>query len=154
MKKWGCIIISMLMLGLLFTGCGDTTEPTAAPENPAQEESAGRIDQLITAWEDAGLTVEKMPDTGTKNVAMNMYYAVNGYQIKIDGNPVIVMEFDLANLNGVAQNYLDNIDETGTDIKTYEPNWRNGEFALMGTSDLPIDDHPQRDKIVEVFTGF
>ncbi len=155
MKKWLCFIISVMILGLLFTGCGDKPEQSSAPNPPAQEEEAeGRITELMAAWEDAGLSVELMPDMGIQNLALNMYYGINGYQIKIDGNSVIVIEYDLNNLNAVAQNRLDWIDDKGYDSKSNEPTWRNAEFTLSGSSDMSLKDNPQKDKIVEVFTEF
>lgn len=154
MKKWLCFIMSVMMLGLFFIGCGDKPEQSSAPNPPAQEEPEGRITDLMAAWENAGLSVEMMPDTGLKNIAVNMFYGIDGYEIQINGNPVVVMEFDLKNLNTVAQNHLDWIDDKGYNSKSNEPTWRNAEFTLSGSSAMSLDDNPDKDKIVAVFTGF
>lgn len=148
MRKWIGLIV---MMALVVTGCGATDEKAAVPEPPAQEATAEGAAKVVEAWEAAGLTAELMPDTGTKNVAVNMFGAENGYQILVGDQPVIVLEYDLSNLNGSAESFLKTVDEKGINVKTDEPAWRSGPFVLMGTSEASIDEHPNKDALLEAF---
>ncbi|NPV91280.1 MAG: hypothetical protein HPY50_10975 [Firmicutes bacterium] len=161
MKKIIVALVVVLTLALL-AGCGEKNVQPAGSAAGQKESAAAnkeqRIEKLVAAWKSGGLKAEIGEDLGVTTAAKNLYGAVKGYLVIIEGGLVVVMEFDPDNLNSVARNYLSRVEAEGSVPRrgdgVREPHWKNQEFTLMGSSDLDINKHPHKDKIVEIFKSF
>lgn len=168
----GLVVVAMMA----FTGCGGDKEAapvaTQSPvvEAPAPQEtapqataSAARIDELLKAWSNAGLKTE-MKEELRSNTINSTYGSSRHYQLNLNDRMVVVLEFDLENLNSTGTNFLTFVEENGYIRRTNEPAWRSGEFVLLDTAariengevtqKFSLKEHPDRDRILEAFKSF
>lgn len=172
-NKYGYqVLIILLVVVVLFTltACGSTEESTnqtvgetAAVSTEAQSEEVTRVDGLLAAWGDAGIdaSLQKKSSSSTLN---GIYGCINQYVVKLDDEQFMILEYDLGNLNGIAENYLSFIDENGYDSKTSDPVWRNESLLLMNSYSLlesgtvvdefMVSEHEKSETIIEIFQSF
>jgi len=168
-------LIAVTMLGGCSNGTGQpakepgttkpNTEQSTAKPKATQETKAGgsRIEQLLSAWTAAGLKTE-LKEEITSAVINAMYGSSRMYHIFLDEQLVIVLEFDLKNLDSTGSSYLEYVDKNGTDRRSGEPAWRNEEFVLVNEASLlengevvgkfKVTEHPASEKILETFKSF
>ena len=171
--------LMMLLMGMavvmLLGGCNNLPgQPTAKPNTSQQntpqakattapKSSGSRIDQLLNAWTNAGLRAE-IKDEINSDAINAMYGCIREYQVNLDDQMVIILEYDLKNLNNTGKSILDDIDKNGTDPRTDEPAWRNQEFVLLNeaaviengdvVAEYQVDSNPAREQILEAFNAF
>jgi hypothetical protein len=166
----------MLLIGIAISamlgGCGETaveqtTEQTAQPSIaaavPAPEAAGSRIEQLLQAWNRAGVKAELRNELRSATIN-SMYGTVRHYEVLLDGHMVIVLEFDPENLNSTGKSFLENVEQNGTVRRTGESAWRSGEFVLTSQATriengdvvqkYDLKDHPEREKILAAFAAF
>lgn len=173
MRRAGITLVVVAMAALLGCGGGEEAAPVAtqspvaeaAPQETAPQatESAARIEQLLKAWSDAGLKAE-MKEALRSNTINSAYGSSRHYQLNLNDRMVVVLEFDLDNLNSTGTNFLEFVEKNGYVRRTDEPAWRSGEFVLLDTATLiengevvqkfSLKEHPDRDRILETFKSF
>lgn len=173
MRRAGIGFLVIAMTALVGCGGGEVVAPgaaqspvaEAAPQETAPQatESAARIDQLLKAWSDAGLKAE-MKEALRSNTINSTYGSSRHYQLNLNDRIVVVLEFELENLNSTGTNFLEFVEKNGYVRRTNEPAWRSGEFVLLDTATLiekgevvqkfSLKDHPDRDQILETFKSF
>jgi|LSQX01.3.fsa_nt_gb hypothetical protein len=174
MKKTKIVtFLSLILVGvvsvLIFTGCGDTPEKSSngktadSKQTVISEKSSARIDDLVKAWGAAGINAE-VKEKSSDSTLNSMYGCINQYRVSLDDEQILLLEYDLENLNSTAERYLQFIDDNGYDSKTNDPAWHNQEFLLRNTcsvlengavvAEFLITEHPKSKQILEVFQSF
>lgn len=146
------IVISTFTL--LLIGCSTSKESQAPVQStqqsegtqPAADEAASNLDDLLEQFKAAGLTVgEKEPKLSS------MIGAKDGFGVNINGMPIEIYQFDISSTDETAVQNMKSAKDTG------KINMLGIDFPVKMNRDLMLvnyQGHPDEEKIVKVFTGF
>lgn len=154
MKKKFITVILTAFIAIALIGCGNSSsnvstnadsKETSNQETTKEVAKANPLDNLKKAFADAGFKVGD-----NKELAFAMLGATNGYKFDLNSSPIEIYYFDSKNLK--------------EDQKKFYEQARNGNIDMGGINvpvkfknDLMIvraDEHPDKDKILEVFNNF
>lgn len=173
MRREGVVLVLLAMMALVSCGVGedasrvaaDAPVAEAAPKvtAPPVAASVPRFDQLLKAWSAAGLKAEMVAALRSNSIN-STYGSSRHYQVNLNDRMAVVLEFDLDKLNSTGTNFIKFVEENGYVRRTNEPAWRSAEFVLLDTASriengevtqkFSLKDHPDRDRILEVFRSF
>ncbi|MBN1050305.1 hypothetical protein [Clostridium botulinum] len=148
MKKKIIATLLTVILAISLVGCSNSKSTSAnAQETVKKEEtkSTNPLDNLKKSFADAGLNVGD-----NKELAFSMLGATNGYKFDINGTPIEIYYYDSKNLTKDQKKFYDqakngSVDMTGFNIPV---KFKNNIMLAR------LDDHPNKDKILEVFNNF
>lgn len=165
----------MLLTGTVLIvmpgGCGETAVETPEQKAPsptvaeaaAPEVASSRIEQLLQSWTSGGLKSELRNEHRSATIN-SMYGTVRHYEVLLNDHMVIVLEFDLENLNTTGRSFLEHVEQNGTVRRTGEKAWRSAEFVLTSEAThlengaviakYDLANHPEREKILATFAAF
>lgn len=144
-------IISALLTALLaFSLVSCSTSKTAATNSQTdvkkeETKSTNPLDDLKKAFVDAGLKVGD-----NKELAFAMLGASNGYKFDINGKPIEIYYYDSKKLTKDQKKFYDQAKNGSVDMSGFNlPVKFKNDIMLVR-----FDEHPNKDKILEVFNNF
>ncbi len=146
-KKTITIILIMLFLLLLMTGCGGSPTGNETDETRGQEpgETVNRLDQLKSAYKNEGFDVGE-----NKVIAFEMLYADKGMKFEIDGELIEIYEYDMSNLSDEANDIVEQAKSGSINFSGFNVpvKFKNGLMLVR------YDEHSKGEEIVKVFENF
>ncbi|KNF08572.1 hypothetical protein CLPU_6c00580 [Gottschalkia purinilytica] len=151
MKKLIIVMFSVILI-IGVSGCSKNTNTTKDIKeekqevNQVQEDKGNLLDQLKDEFKKAGFEIGS-----NEVVAFDMVNAKNGYKFKVDGELIEIYEYDLNNLSDEAKKSVEQAKKGTVNMSGFNLPcvWNEKGIAMFR-----VEEHSQKDKIVEIFNNF
>lgn len=150
-KRLLALLLSIVVIGSVFVGCGEKKDQAKEPQQQGQEqdnekEEKNPIDSLKKSFEKAGF---KIGDNET--LAYDMIGATAGEKFKLNDQLIEVYYYDNNKLNDEGKKYLKEAEKGSINFSGLNLPVKYNKKGLVLAR---FDEHKDKDKILEVFNSF